>query len=277
MPKTPEQIAREAIDRRLNDAGWVIQDMNKINLSAALGVAIHEFPTSTGPVDYALFVAGKPVGVVEAKKDTEAQNITVVEGQSFRYANSTFKYLDEGYEIRFAYEATGTLTRFTDFHDIKYRSRSVFSFHQPETLQDWIAAPDTVRNNLKHLPELDTTGFRKCQEIAIKNLDTSFAENRPKALVDGHRRGKDFYCDHRILPPAHLWEDEQDSFSRGHKIPRSTGRAGIPGLCTEWRIARLLGYLRRSTPEEIRHVSFQSGLYQHDSENVFYPEGRGTV
>ena len=40
MPKTPEQIAREAIDRRLNDAGWVIQDMNKINLSAALGVAI---------------------------------------------------------------------------------------------------------------------------------------------------------------------------------------------------------------------------------------------
>ena len=183
MPKTPEQIAREAIDRRLNDAGWVIQDMNKINLSAALGVAIREFPTSTGPVDYALFVAGKPVGVVEAKKDTEAQNITVVEGQSFRYANSTFKYLDEGYEIRFAYEATGTLTRFTDFHDIKYRSRSVFSFHQPETLRDWIAAPDTVRNNLKHLPELDTTGFRKCQEIAIKNLDTSFAENRPKALV----------------------------------------------------------------------------------------------
>ena len=134
MPKTPEQIARGAIDRRLNDAGWVIQDMNKINLSAALGIAIREFPTSTGPVDYALFVAGKPVGVVEAKKDTEAQTITVVEGQSFRYANSTFKYLDDGYEIRFAYEATGSLTRFTDFHDIKYRSRSVFSFHSRLTL-----------------------------------------------------------------------------------------------------------------------------------------------
>ena len=48
MPKTPEQLAREAIDRRLNDAGWIIQDMNRINLSAALGVAIREFPTSTG-------------------------------------------------------------------------------------------------------------------------------------------------------------------------------------------------------------------------------------
>ena len=170
MPKTPEQLAREAIDRRLNDAGWVIQDMNKINLSAALGVAIREFPTSTGPVDYALFVAGKPVGVVEAKKDTEAQNITVVEGQSFRYANSTFKYLDEGYEIRFAYEATGTLTRFTDFHDIKYRSRSVFSFHQPETLRDWIAAPDTVRNNLKHLPPVSVNVRRSPLRIWIHPL-----------------------------------------------------------------------------------------------------------
>ena len=176
MPKTPEQIAREAIDRRLIDAGWVIQDMNKINLSAALGVAIREFPTSTGPVDYALFVAGKPVGVVEAKKDTEAQNITVVEGQSFRYANSTFKYLDEGYEIRFAYEATGTLMRFTDFHDIKYRSRSVFSFHQPEMLQDWIAAPDTVRNNQKHLPELDEfeTKVGKPINIVAENLLNAF-------------------------------------------------------------------------------------------------------
>ena len=73
MPKTPEQIAREAIDRRLNDAGWVIQDMNKINLSAALGVAIREFPTSTGPVDYALFVAGKPVGVAKPPSSSKTR------------------------------------------------------------------------------------------------------------------------------------------------------------------------------------------------------------
>ena len=36
---------------------------------------------------------------------------------------------------------------------------------------------------MKHFPELDETGFRKCQVKAIKNLDTSFSENRPKALV----------------------------------------------------------------------------------------------
>lgn len=43
--------------------------MKRLNLSASLGVAVREFPTSTGDVDYALFVDGKPVGVVEAKRE----------------------------------------------------------------------------------------------------------------------------------------------------------------------------------------------------------------
>ena len=46
-----------------------------------------------------------------------------------------------------------------------------------------LAQPDTIRNNMKHFPEFDHTGFRKCQISAIENLDISFAENRPKALV----------------------------------------------------------------------------------------------
>ena len=180
---TPEAKAREVIDKKLEQAGWAVQDMNKLNLSASLGVAVREFPTSTGPVDYALFVDGEPIGIVEAKKSTSAQNITTVEEQSARYAHSTLKYIHTDYEIRFAYEATDKLIRFTDYKDINYRSRKVFSFHQPKTLQLLKTETDTIRNNMKHFPELDETGFRKCQVIAIKNLDKSFSENRPKALV----------------------------------------------------------------------------------------------
>lgn len=180
---TPEVRARQLIDARLIQSGWVIQDLRSVNPRASLGVAVREYPTSTGPVDYALFVDGKPVGVVEAKKDEAGENITTVEQQSGRYANSTFKYISTDYTIRFAYEATGQLTRFTDYADIKYRSRSVFSFHRPETLQKLLSLPDTIRNNMKHFPPFDTTGFRKCQIKAIENLDASFADNRPKALV----------------------------------------------------------------------------------------------
>ena len=103
--------------------------------------------------------------------------------QSGRYANSTFKYITTEYKIRFACEATGQLTRFTDYADVKYRSRRVFSFHRPETLLALLAKDDTIRNNMKRFPAFDTTGFRKCQTTAIQNLDASFADNRPKALV----------------------------------------------------------------------------------------------
>ena len=53
--------------------------MKRLNLSASLGVAVREFSTSTGEVDYALFVDGKPVGVVEAKREEAGEHITDVE------------------------------------------------------------------------------------------------------------------------------------------------------------------------------------------------------
>lgn len=180
---TPEEKARLEIDRKLKESGWTIQNMNQLNLTASLGVAVREFPTSTGPADYALFVDGKPVGVIEAKKSDIGENITAVEGQSSRYANSTFKWIKGDYRIRFAYEATDKLTRFTDYNDEKYRSRTVFTFHRPETLAALTKQADTIRNNMRHFPEFDGTGFRKCQITAIENLDRSFADNRPKALV----------------------------------------------------------------------------------------------
>ena len=75
------------------------------------------------------------------------------------------------------------MTRFTDYADVKYRSRAVFTFHRPETLKAMLSRQDTIRNNMKYFPPLDTRGFRNCQITAIQNLDCSFADNRPKALV----------------------------------------------------------------------------------------------
>ena len=180
---SPEEKSRLAIDKKLFESGWAVQDLKDLNLLVSLGVAVREFPTSTGPVDYALFVEGTPVGVIEAKKSDEGGNITTVEGQSSRYATSKFKWVKGEYRIRFVYEATDKLTRFTDYDDVKCRSRTVFSFHRPETLSVLLKQADTVRNNMKHFPAFDPTGFRKCQVVAIENLDKSFADNRPKALV----------------------------------------------------------------------------------------------
>jgi type I restriction enzyme, R subunit len=180
--QNPEQIARDRIDDLLTQAGWVIQSKTKIDLGASLGVAIQEYQTATGPADYVLFVDRKPVGIVEAKKEEEGYRLTVVEEQSTEYADSKLKYINSD-PLPFVYESTGVLTRFTDRRDPRHRSRPVFSFHRPETFQAWLRQDQSLRARFSNIPVLDTGGLRDCQVIAINNLERSFQENRPRALV----------------------------------------------------------------------------------------------
>jgi hypothetical protein len=65
--KTPEEEAREQIDRMLDEAGWAVQDLAQANVRASEGVAIREFPLRTGygQADYLLYVESKAVGAIE--------------------------------------------------------------------------------------------------------------------------------------------------------------------------------------------------------------------
>ena len=53
---TPEEIARQNIDKQLEACGWVIQSRRDLNLYAARGIVVREFPLDTGEADYLLFV-----------------------------------------------------------------------------------------------------------------------------------------------------------------------------------------------------------------------------
>ena len=180
--QNPEQIARDKIDKMLIDAGWIVQSKSKVNLSAKKGVAVREYLTDIGPADYVLFVDRKPVGVIEAKREEEGVRLTVHEDQAESYAKSKLKHLNND-PLPFVYESTGTLTRFTNHRDPKPRSRPVFSFHQPSTLEEWIKRPDTLRSRLQRMPGLIEDGLRPAQKEAIKKLEVSFKDNRPKALI----------------------------------------------------------------------------------------------
>lgn len=182
MNQNPEQLARDEIDRQLNACGWIIQNKKTFDLSAGTGVAIRELQTSAGPADYVLFVNKKPVGLIEAKREEEGVRLTMVEDQSIEYASAKLKYFNND-PLPFVYESTGEVTRFTDYRDPKPRSRPVFTFHRPETFEDLLRAPKTLRARLHDIPPLTPEGLRDCQVTAITNLEKSFRENRPKALV----------------------------------------------------------------------------------------------
>ncbi|MGM0632399.1 MAG: hypothetical protein ACQETO_04410 [Pseudomonadota bacterium] len=132
----PEQRARDCIDDQLRAAGWEVQSLADLNPSAGRGVAVREYPTDTGPMDYLLLVDGEPAGLIEAKREEEGHRISKVEEQSARYASANLKHIGRA-DLRFVYEATGEITRFTDRHDPIPRAREVFRLHRPETLAEW--------------------------------------------------------------------------------------------------------------------------------------------
>ena len=181
--RTSEQRARAAIDTKLQQAGWRVQSMGKIDFGAGVGIAVREYPTDVGPADYVLFIDSRAVGVIEAKREEWGHKITAVEEQSGAYAAATLKWVNNSEPLPFVYESTGVVTRFTNRHDPAPRSREVFSFPRPETMQEWAAQPEPLRKRLHRLPRLDPAGLRDCQISAIENLEASFKDDHPRALI----------------------------------------------------------------------------------------------
>ena len=179
----PEQIARDTIDSSLRDAGWQVQDKDRVDFNAGLGIAVREFQTDIGPADYALFINKKPVGVIEAKPEEWGHRITTVEDQSSDYAQAQLKWVNNKEPLPFIYESTGIVTRFTNAKDPKPRSREVYNFHRPETLKKMAEEEQSLRTRLQHILELPHQGLRDCQINAIENLEQSFREDRPRALI----------------------------------------------------------------------------------------------
>ncbi|TDE05826.1 DEAD/DEAH box helicase family protein [Flavobacterium sandaracinum] len=182
LNQNPEQKARDIIDKQLIACGWIIQDKKKLNLAAGLGIAIREYQTDIGPADYVLFVDKKAIGIIEAKREEEGIHLTSVEEQSSQYANAKLRLLNND-PLPFVYESTGEITRFTDYRDPKPRSRTVFTFHRPKTFLQWSKESKTLRARLHDIPSLPTDGLRDCQITAITNLEKSFKDQRPKALI----------------------------------------------------------------------------------------------
>jgi type I restriction enzyme, R subunit len=84
-----ETDTRVLIDAKLAAAGWTV-DSARLRHAAgttpnsAPAIAIAEWPTATGPVDYALFLDGRCVGLIEAKRGkTDVPGVLI---QTGRYA-----------------------------------------------------------------------------------------------------------------------------------------------------------------------------------------------
>jgi type I restriction enzyme R subunit len=198
----PEQEARKAIDALLAQAGWVVCDNHAANIHASRGVAIREFPLpGHGFADYLLYVDGKAAGIIEAK--AAGAMLTGVETQAARYTKGLPEGLPRwGSPLPFAYQSTGTETRFTNGLDPAPRSRPVFSFHKPETLAAWLEdariTPSPLAGKKNTIPS-PSTGEGEGGGEYLKAADTA---------ADYRARGRTFLARLQHMPAlkeAGLW------------------------------------------------------------------------
>lgn len=112
-----KETRKKLIDIQLNNAGWKA-DSEKINYTKGYrpkvgeNVAIAEYPTSSGPADYILFIGLEAIGAVEAKKDST--DVPGDIGQAKRYSkdfqslnNEKIIFDSKEYKIPFVFSSNG--------------------------------------------------------------------------------------------------------------------------------------------------------------------------
>ena len=140
MPEETEQETRKRrIDPKLEASGWkLIKYHESKHFSSYQSHAIEEYPTSNGPVDYALVDQGQIIALVEAKRlGTDPQNVLV---QAQRYAqgvkDSPFDF--DGFRVPFIYSTNGKVFWFQDLRRSGSRSRKVSGSHTPGALREML-------------------------------------------------------------------------------------------------------------------------------------------
>lgn len=175
---TPEQKARLKIDNMLKDAGWDIVDRMHYNPSVS-AVAIEEgLLKGNLEADYLLFIEGKAIGVLEAKRAEKQLNEVVAE----QAENYTHKLLD-WYQT---WQKPLPLIYLSNGNELMYKCaetnneyKPIQRMHSPREIAKMLKLPSYFAG----LPVLQKKGLRDCQYEAISELEKSFRQGCNKALM----------------------------------------------------------------------------------------------
>lgn len=181
---TPEEKSRLDIDALLQKCGWLLCNRDNLDIDAAPGIAVREFPLVDpfGEADYLLYLDGQAIGIIEAKP--AGWTLKGVEIQSQRYQNGLPAYVDAVQRpLPFAYESTGLETQFTNLLEPQPRSRRLFAFHRPEELREILKLKEQSRAKLEKMPLILVGDLWPKQVEAIQNLENSLKLNNSRALV----------------------------------------------------------------------------------------------
>ena len=180
---TPEQKARKMIDQKLIEAGWDICDRNHYTpLSSA--IAIEEgLLNNNYEADYLLFIDGKVIGVLEAKRMETPLNDKVYQ-QAYNYTHKVPNWVPTFlHPLPLIYLSNGKTLLFKDIRNDE-EPQELDRMHTPKE----IAKILNLQGEFSGLPALrqhfGNLSLRDCQVEAIRELELSFRQGERRALIN---------------------------------------------------------------------------------------------
>lgn len=180
-----EKITRKKrIDTRLKKLGWEIIPYGMgLNTSVLLKHAVEEYPTENGPADYALFVNGKLLGIIEAKKyGIGAQNVLE---QAKRYAKGVVHNVGRWgeYMVPFLFSSSGEQVFFLDVRHPQNLNRQLQDFYSPQALWEFYNRDEALADRWFKETAVDNPRLRPYQKKAIEASEAAITEGKRKMLL----------------------------------------------------------------------------------------------
>ena len=177
---TPEEKARQKIDQWFTDAGWEVINRDDYEPTCT-AVAIREgLLKGNLEVDYFLFINGKAVGVLEAKREETDAFSSIVCEQAALYARSVPNiYQTYQKPLPFIFTSNGKELYFCDFREQDHYFKQIMTIPTPHELVKKLGINDYFAG----LPTLRKKGLRDCQYEAITELEKSFRAGQNRALM----------------------------------------------------------------------------------------------
>ncbi len=171
------------IDPRLEADGWrVVPYARWLAGDRTAADAVEEHPTDSGPGDYLLYLDGRPVADVEAKKPGVGPQEVI--GQAKRYgrtlAESPFRFGET--RIPFVYSTNGYLIYHADLRSSLVTQREVARFHTPQALRERLSRDAAASDlYLREDPIIDPD--RAYQQQAVAAIETGIRNGKRKMMV----------------------------------------------------------------------------------------------
>lgn len=187
MTEAEWKTRKERIDTKLkalNPAWKIIKYREGLDLSSLTNHAVEELPTHNGFADYALFVRGKLLGFIEAKKvSVDPQNVLE---QAKRYSRDVAEGVGrwDEYKVPFLYSTNGEQIWHIDVRDEKATSRKISNFHTPDALEEFFNRDKSGAFEwLQANPIEQIERLRDYQRKAISAIEANISDGKREMLV----------------------------------------------------------------------------------------------